>query len=576
MSQSYRRITAAARRYNVAMSGTRNKGADSGWQEAARNAYLTVPEIAYVARWTAGMLGGAALFAGKPGPDNTIVPLPEDHPASELVASIAGGVASQSDFLSSFGISLTVLGESWIIIRPILDPVTSAATEYDWRVLSAAEVRTQSGKMVATIDGADIEVPPYNEEAPDPLAPVAIRVWMPDAFDYVSADSPVKTSLGLIEELNLLTAAIAAIARSRITGRGILAVPKGTRFPTAPGVVGDAEDDFLDTLIEVSGTAIREPDSAAATVPIVIEVPPEVIDKIQHLTFASDIDSLFQSLRNELIRRIVIGMDVPPEIPLGMSGLSHWTAWSVTGEAIRTGINPKLALICSALTQQWLRPVLDDQGVADAADVVVWFDTANLRTAVNKAAIAIDVYNAGAISAEALRRETGFTEADAPGVDGAASEDEPETPAELPVAETEAPPTEPVASTVPARSSDDADQILRHVLDVMVYNALARLGDRIMTRPSVPRSERTQARALMPADRYQHHVVTAADVRNWGLLEGAWDRVPPIAAQHGLDPDALTVALTEYTTAMVDAQVPYDPSDLRALVAQVRNAAVSE
>ncbi|MFH9016317.1 hypothetical protein ACH4C6_33655 [Streptomyces sp. NPDC017943] len=45
------------------------------------------------------------------------------------------------------------------------------------------------------------------------------------------ADSPV---LELMEELRLLNAAVKAIARSCLTGRGILLVLKGVRFPTRP------------------------------------------------------------------------------------------------------------------------------------------------------------------------------------------------------------------------------------------------------------------------------------------------------------------------------------------------------
>jgi len=44
----------------------------------------------------------------------------------------------------------------------------------------------------------------------------------------------VRSSIDLLEELLLLKSAVKAIARSRLTGRGLLLVPKGTRFPTLP------------------------------------------------------------------------------------------------------------------------------------------------------------------------------------------------------------------------------------------------------------------------------------------------------------------------------------------------------
>ena len=44
----------------------------------------------------------------------------------------------------------------------------------------------------------------------------------------------MRSSIDLLEELLLLKSAVKAIARSRLTGRGLLLVPKGTRFPTLP------------------------------------------------------------------------------------------------------------------------------------------------------------------------------------------------------------------------------------------------------------------------------------------------------------------------------------------------------
>lgn len=151
-------------------------------------------------------------------------------------------------------------------------------------------------------------------------------------------------------------------------------IPKGTRFPTT-STQGDAEDDLIEVLMTVAETAIREPDSAAATVPIILEVPPEMVGKIQRLTFESDFDELAIRLREEAIRRFATGLEIPAEILLGLGDTNHWGAWALTSEAIRLGIEPKLATVSHALTTQWLRPMLEAEGVQDWHRYMVWYDS---------------------------------------------------------------------------------------------------------------------------------------------------------------------------------------------------------
>lgn len=193
----------------------------------------------------------------------------------------------------------------------------------------------------------------------------------------------------------------------------MLIIPKGARFPTAPGQA-DAEDDLLELFMEVASTAIREPESAAATVPVLLEVPAELAGRVEWLTFESAFDELALKLRDEAIRRFAAGVEVPAEILLGLGDVNHWGQWAISAEGIRLGVEPKLRLICEALTTQWLRPLLEADGVDDAGEWLVWYDTSSMRVQANRAQTALEAYQLGLISQEAARREIGFTEADAP------------------------------------------------------------------------------------------------------------------------------------------------------------------
>jgi hypothetical protein len=602
-----RELTAAAARYTSRKIRTRP--VDQGWQHRAWDFYDTTPEVRFAANWTANAMSGALLYAGYRDDDGTIQRAPDDHPASRLVSQLAGGPDGQAQMLGDAGPHLTVAGEFWVIIRPRPEDSTAPAPEdpeaadEEWHVLSVREVRKDGQKMVAEIDGVDVEIPPYDPDNPNEDAPVAIRVWESHPRRKLEADSPVRSSLDLLEELHLLNAAVAAIARSRITGRGLVIIPKGTRFPTN-SVQGDAEDDLIEILMTVAETAIREPDSAAATVPIILEVPPEMVGQIKRLTFESDFDELAIRLREEAIRRFATGLEIPAEILLGMGDVNHWGQWALTAEAIRLGIEPKLRTAAHAFTTQWLQPMLEAEGVQDWHRFMVWFDSSPLRVRANRSETALKLFELGAISAEALRRETGFDESDAPTADEVASRcrqqerpadeqpDEDGTVTRLPVDESEAPPdTLAAADLAPLRTAflTAADQMIGASLDRLirqhdqaqrtpeppaaaasapagkdaliaaadglVWHALTAAGRKLERTPLCPRSERSRAREVQAAQLHTLFPVKAHQIDEWKLLDGVWGRVPEIADRYGLDPSCMTAALDRYCRELIAAGV---------------------
>lgn len=211
-------LTAAASRFT-------NRPPDQSWQEQAWTMYSTTPEVRFAAQWVANAMSGARIFVGRRAVDGTVEAAPDGYRAAELVASIAGGPTGQSQTLGDMGPHLVVAGEGWIVICP--DQVKT-----DWRVLSVLELKSRGSYLEAEIDGDFLKIPAHDPDAPaDTMAPIAIRVWEPHPRRHLEADSPVRSSLGLLEELHLLNASVKAIARSRLTGRGVFAVPHGTRFP---------------------------------------------------------------------------------------------------------------------------------------------------------------------------------------------------------------------------------------------------------------------------------------------------------------------------------------------------------
>ncbi|MFF4755568.1 hypothetical protein [Streptomyces sp. NPDC001270] len=367
-------LTAAASRYTSRKIRGRGPG-DQSWQQRAYDMYHLVPEVRFAASWISNAMSGVRLFAGRRAEDGTIEPAPAGHRAHEIVSQIAGGPDGQAKMLGAFGKHLTVPGEGWVIVRPNSEVLSPYSPEdgHDWRVLSVNEVRQQSGKLIAEIDGEEVPIPEGDPDGLDPDGPVAIRVWEPDPERAIEADSPVRSSLELLEELLLLNAAVKAIARSRITGRGLLLIPKGTRFPTSGTQQGQAEDDLIEIFMTIAETAIRDPESAAATVPIILELPADAIAEFKHIKFESEFDELAIKLREEAVRRFATGLEIPAEILLGLGDVNHWGQWALTSEAIRLGIEPKAGTLCYAFTQQWLPPdprIRGRRGLAPLARLV--------------------------------------------------------------------------------------------------------------------------------------------------------------------------------------------------------------
>ncbi|WP_405759453.1 hypothetical protein OG234_13245 [Streptomyces sp. NBC_01420] len=563
-----RQITAAASRY-TSRKLKRSKPVDGSWQETAWTHYDEVPEVHFAATWFSNAMSQTSLYAGYRDEKGKIKPVAAGHRAAELVAEIAGGTEGQSQLLADFGPHLIVPGEGWIIVRPKEDKEGTDKDGTDWLVLSTAEVKQQSSKLVAEIDGVDVDIPGAEDEnAPiDPSVPVAIRVWKRHPRRQLEADSPVRSSLGLLEELKLLNAAVAAIARSRLTGRGIILVPAGTRFPGVP-TQGNEEDDLIEVLMTVAETAYKSPDSAAATVPIILEVPAEHIPNIKRLTFESDFDTLAIKLREEAIRRFANGLEIPAEILLGQGDVNHWSAWAIKDEAITLGVEPKVGVITHALTTQYLRPILSAESVEDADRYVVCFDTSPLRVRTNRAETALKVHEAGAISDTALRRETGFSDADAPSDEERdrrrldPQQDEGQGP-ELPVDESNAEPEQPTSP--PAEVEDVQAAALRAghypavlaAIDGVLHNAMCMVGEKIRVKPVCPRSERGRSRQYPPGELHTVFPVSEEQVDAWHLLDGAWDRVPEMAQRYGLDADCLTASLDDYARALIAARMAH-------------------
>lgn len=401
---------------------TRSATQGQDWQADAWEHYERCGELRYGCTWLGNSLGRARLYAArKTSADADPEPVEDGDPAAEAMTGLCGGSEGQSAMLQRLGPHLTIPGESFIVgwetaAVPATDTAPAAPSRQQWATLCNDEIREDAnGSIIVTILGTDIELP---EES------LVIRLWRPHPRRHWEADSPTRGLDIVLTELDKLTSTVAAQADSRLAGAGLLLLPLETSFPSRPPTSDSTGpspatpdpapgslDSFLQILTEAMVTPITDRDDASAVVPIVVQAPGEHIKEARHITFATPLSAEAIGLRQEAIRRIALGLDMPPEVLTGMGDTNHWGAWQIDESAVKGSIEPALQLICAALTEGYLRPVL---GEGDDSDLVVWFDTTELVQRPDRSSNAKDLYDRGELSGDALRREGGFGDADKP------------------------------------------------------------------------------------------------------------------------------------------------------------------
>lgn len=430
-SSPRRTIQAASRRLRTSRVTT-NVPSEQ-WQSEAWEMYDQVGELRFVANSHANSLSQARLFAAVADRgDSEPVPVDVDDPeidlgalvAARTVAAWGGGVLRRADLIRRIGLNLFVAGDVYLLGVPkgTLDGHTTdgippqglTADQLEWHALSTIEVAADAKHV--TVKRGEEQIKVSADEA------ILIRVWRAHPRRWWQADSPVRANLGVLRELVGLTKHVAASIDSRLAGAGILWVPDEVAVAAASGGEDAGipqgsqtpADAVMQELIDVMQTAIRDRDSAAALVPLVLTAPGEHLANVQHMSLATPFDDRSKDLRDEAIRRLALGLDAPAETLLGMGGANHWSAWQIEESTVKVHIEPVLALLADALTSEYLWPTLETMRVDDPARYAVWYSTSELTLRPNRVGDATSLYQLGELSGDTLRREAGFGPDDAP------------------------------------------------------------------------------------------------------------------------------------------------------------------
>jgi hypothetical protein len=414
-----RAMTASAARLKVDKRVTSGRAVrkPSDWQERAYTYYDDVPEVGDGVGFFANSCSRIRFYAavlddeGKPRPVN-----PDDDGQvfyDECVATMAliGEGPAQAAVTRPLAVNLELAGEAYL--QGCVDPDTG---DESIRVRSVSEVDDVDGRIAVR------DMPGATAVALDPaLSPTFDRVWRPHPRYQSMPDSPMVRLIEVCEELLLLSQSERAGDRSRLARSGINFFDSRVQLPpSGPDDTRDKAGRILDAVVEAATSAITNEGSAAAAVPIFVEIEApagmKVSDMVFLQTYDRPADPTTLPRREALIRRIGHGLDLPPDVLTGMQNVKYSNAIQIDKNVFRHYVEPFAVVMADALTVSILRPGLLGAGVdaQTVRSVFVWYDPTELVSEPDLAEPAQSVFDAGEMSGAALRRYKSFNDDDAP------------------------------------------------------------------------------------------------------------------------------------------------------------------
>jgi hypothetical protein len=389
------------------------KGAvQADWQAEAWDFYDTCGELRYAANWMGNSLSRATIYAADVDADGQPTGTPTTNPRALAAAhDLLGGPSNQAQILQQVGVHLTIAGDAYIIGETPVDQQGIPLPDDEWYVASTDELSFRTGGWF--IDRGNGRRPLAEDRT------VIIRVWNSHPRKKWQADSPVRAVLPVLRELRQLQRVSGQQMDSRLAGAGLLILPIGVQFPEPTldsRLANPGADPLMLSLAENIMVPLEDPEDSSRLVPMTLRVPPEAVDKVKLVTFASQLWAENTTLREACIRRLALGLDMPPEVLLGVSDSNHWSAWQVEESGVKLHVIPVLTTVVNAINSGYYEPALERQGL-DAFRFTLWFDTSELVQRPNHGADAQWLYEHDQLSGEALRRETGFDDSDAPTTD---------------------------------------------------------------------------------------------------------------------------------------------------------------
>lgn len=396
------------------------------WQVRAFTYYDTIPEIKYASLFYSRGLAPLRLYAAERDDEGHVEPTENQEAIAQLARIQDPGGGGREGLLSAYGKLMFIVGEGLLFCsRERGDDGDDAEGMEMWEMLSTDELRvTGTGytryKAPAMLAEEYMEPKDSDYEPVGDSEAIAYRLWKKHPRFSFLADATMQGVLDICEEIYILTMAVRARARSRLAGPGILLV--NGRYIPAPNEAAPGEDPqadpFMDDLIKNFTAGLANTGSASTQVPHVIrvDVPDGKLDDVmKHIQVIDPMQFYPETgLRYELIRRLAVGLDMPPEALLGAGDLNHWTSWQIDEQSWKSHLQPIANQLVYDLTAAYFQPSLREAGVADWQKYVIAYDATAVINHPDRSKDAKDAHDRGVLSDVSLLEALGFSEDDLP------------------------------------------------------------------------------------------------------------------------------------------------------------------
>lgn len=367
---------------------------DRRWQQEAWRHYDQCGEMRYAVGWKGNACSQATLFAADVDPNTGRPTGPTENVKAQKIADgVLGGPVRRPQNVRTMAVNLDVAGEVYVIVLS-----GDATTADEWLVISSTEM---------SMRGSTVEFTHPTTGLVRRLAEndFMLRLWQPHPRLQLNADSSIRALLPVLREIEKSSQNIAARLDSRLASAGMLGIPNSmdvVQDDSDP----DAPQGLMEGMARSMAASMQEPGSAAAQVPIILFGDREDIAAIQHFDFETKVSAEVIDLRSSAIARFSTGMDLPREILEGMGKSNHWSAWQVEESTYKTHLLPLLDLISDALTTSYYLPALAAARVPTPEQYMLAFDGSSLIGEPDPLAEALELYDRGIITADAVRTIT--------------------------------------------------------------------------------------------------------------------------------------------------------------------------